>query len=162
MRPLFAIVALAGLSSLSSVPLHAQRHSGPATVFFEFDGQDRPSTMNPAEVGDVLAVRAAQKAWRDSVDVLLDQAMMAAGSEWKRASATEHPRYRASILALPVLRNQQPTGLTVYSLTIFEPGFTGWKYVTTYTGYGVGAQPVTARIVRETIEAIHLHQPNAA
>ncbi len=111
-------------------------------IRFDFDADPRPATTSPGEIGNVLAQRTALRAWTDSVDVYLDQVALAVREKgWARARERENTNYLVSITALPVLVNQQPTGMVVYSLVVFQPGtLSRWDFVQNYVGYSSGAQ----------------------
>src|SRR5438874_766138 len=106
------LVTLGLLASLVVPRLHGQQR--PVTIKFTFDADPRATTQNPAEVGNVLALRSGLRAWTDSVDVFLDQVAMGARDKgWLRAREGERANYSVTVTALPVLA--EPGGMTVYS-----------------------------------------------
>jgi len=126
-------------------------------ITFTFDADPRPATTAPAEVGNVLALRSALRAWTDSVDVYLDQVALAVRDKgWVRAHAQEAANYLVTITALPVLATQQARGMVVYSVVIFQPGARGqWAYVQNYVGYSQGAQQAAEGVFRAATDAIN-------
>jgi hypothetical protein len=141
------------LLGLVVAPLHGQTT---VRISFAFEGEPRPSTTEPAEVGTILARREALRAWTDSVDVYLDQVALAARDVgWVRARRGEQADYRVTVTALPVLAGNTPTAMTAYSLVVFEPVAGDWKYVQNYVGYSLSAQQAAGGIFRGAMDAIN-------
>jgi hypothetical protein len=151
---------LALLAILPTAPIAAQNNQ--VKIRFSFEGEARARSTNAAEVGSILAVRSALRAWTDSVDVFLDQSFIdAAARGWFRSRGSERADYLVTVLGLPVLNGQQqPTGLTVYSLAVFEAKYGDWKYLTQRVGYDLGAQSAAATMlsgVQASINESRIH-----
>ena len=112
---------------------------------------------------DMGGQREAVRAWADSVDGFLDGlALDARNDGWARARRDERAEYRVLITGLPVLpRDNAPSGLTAYSLALFEWASDDWKYVDHYVGYADGAEEAARRIFRTATDAIAARNPNA-
>lgn len=135
--------------------LHGQQRS--VSIRFTFDADPRATTQNPAEVGSVLALRSALRAWTDSVDVFMDQVAMGARDKgWLRARANEKANYMVTVTALPVLTTASAaSGMTVYSLVIFKASLGSWEYMQNYVGYSTSAQQAADGIFRAATEGIN-------
>jgi hypothetical protein len=147
------VASWALLLGLVVAPLHGQTT---VRISFAFEGEPRPSTTEPGEVGNILARREVLRAWTDSVDVYLDQVALTAGGQgWLRARRGEQTDYRVTVTALPVLAGNTPTAMTAYSLVVFEPVAGDWKYVQNYVGYSLSAQQAAGGIFRGATDAIN-------
>jgi len=151
MRTLATLVILVGMV----VPgLHGQQRS--VSIKFTFDADPRATTQNPAEVGNVLTLRSALRAWTDSVDVFLDQVAMGARDKgWLRARQDERANYSVTVTALPVLTATGAASMTIYSIVIFKPAVGRWEYMQNYVGYSTGAQQAAEGIFRAAVEGIN-------